>query len=76
MCYFILILKFVSYILARIVEDLKYKTKNYTYYYHQYGTRRSFADNIYTGKINTDEAEMDQSNLLQNKVEFYLDHEL
>ena len=28
-------------------------------------------DNIYRGKINLDEAEMDQSNLLKNIVEFY-----
>ena len=31
---------------------------------------RSFGDNIYTGKINIDEAEMDQNYLLKNIVEF------
>ena len=31
---------------------------------------RSYVDNIYTGKINIDEAEMDQRNLLKNIVEF------
>ena len=31
---------------------------------------RFFGDSIYTGKINKDEAEMDQSNLLENVVEF------
>ena len=29
---------------------------------------RSFGDSIYTGKINIDEAEMDQSNLLEYMV--------
>ena len=29
-------------------------------------TITSFADNIYTGNFKTDEAEMDQSNLLKN----------
>ena len=31
---------------------------------------RSFRDNIYTGKISIDEADMDQSNLLENMVKF------
>ena len=31
---------------------------------------RSFGDNIYTGTININEGEMDQSNLLENMVEF------
>ena len=31
---------------------------------------RSFGDNIYPGKINIDEAEMDQSNLLKKLVKF------
>ena len=31
---------------------------------------RCFGDNIYTGKIDTDEAEMDQINLSKNIVEF------
>ena len=30
----------------------------------------SFGDNIYTGKININEADMDQTNLLENMVEF------
>ena len=33
-------------------------------------TTRSFGDSIYTGKINIDEAEMDQTNLLENMVKF------
>ena len=52
------------------LADLKYKTKNYTYDFQQYETIRSFGDNIYTGKINIDEAEMDQSNLLKNIIGF------
>ena len=32
--------------------------------------KRCFVDNIYAGKISIDEAEMDQSNLLKNMVEF------
>ena len=31
---------------------------------------RSFGDIIYTGKINIDEAEMDESNLFKNLVKF------
>ena len=50
--------------------DPKYKTKNHTYNFQQYVTIRSFDESIYTGKINIDEAEMDQSNLLKNLVEF------
>ena len=50
--------------------DLKYKTKNYTYDFQQYDTIRSFGESIYTGKINIDEAEMDQSSLLKNLVGF------
>ena len=37
--------------------------KKYTYDFQQYETIRSFGDNIYTGKANIDETEMDQSNL-------------
>ena len=46
--------------------NLKHKTKNYTYDFQQYDTIRSFGESIYTGKINIDEAEMDQCNLSQN----------
>ena len=31
---------------------------------------QSFGESIYSGKINIDEAEIDQSNLLKNLVEF------
>ena len=32
--------------------------------------QRSFGDNVYTSKFNIDEADMDQSDLLKNIVEF------
>ena len=51
-------------------KDLIYKTNKYEYDFQQYETIKSFDENIYTGKINIDEAEMDQSNLLENMVEF------
>ena len=46
-------------------KDLKYETKSYTCDFQQYETIRSFGDNIYTGKISTDETEMYQINLLK-----------
>ena len=50
-------------------QDLKHKTKNCTYDFQQYKTIRSFGESIYTGKINIDEAEMDQRILFKNLVE-------
>ena len=44
-------------------KGLKCKAKKYIYDSQQYETTISFGDNIYTGKINVDEAEMDQRNL-------------
>ena len=46
-------------------KDLEYETKKYIYDFQQYEKIRSFCDNIYTGKVNIDEAEKDQSNLLK-----------
>ena len=51
-------------------KDLIYKTNNHRYDFQQYDTIRSFGDNIYTAKININEAEMNQTNLLENFVEF------
>ena len=51
------------------------KQKKYIYGSQQYKTIRSFGDNIYTGKLNIDEAEMGQSNLLKSylwKCLYYL----
>ena len=51
-------------------NDLIYKTNKYKYDLQQYQTIRSFGESIYAGKITTDEAEEDQSNLLKHIVEF------
>ena len=48
----------------------KITTKKYICAFHQFETIRYFRDNIYAGKINIDKAKMDQSNLLENMVEF------
>ena len=47
-------------------KDLMYKTNKYRYDFQKCETIRSFGKCIYTGKINIDEAEMDQSNLLKS----------
>ena len=44
------------------------RQKKLIYDFQQFETIRSFGVHIYTGKINIDEAEMDQSNLLENMV--------
>ena len=41
-----------------------------TYDFQKFETIISFGDNIYIGKISIDEAEMGQSNILKNRVEF------
>ena len=52
-------------------KDLKYeKKKKYIHDFQQFKTTRSFVDSIYTGKISIDEAEMDQTNLLETMVKF------
>ena len=51
-------------------KSLKYKTNKCLCDFQQFETIRSFGDSIYTGKINIDEPEMDQSNLLENIVKF------
>ena len=49
-------------------RELKYKTNKYLYDFQQFEAIRFFGDSIYTGKINIDEAEMDQTNLLENMI--------
>ena len=49
---------------------LKYKAKNYIYDFQQFQTIRSFGENIYSGKININDTKMDETNLLENIVEF------
>ena len=51
-------------------KKLKYKTNKYLYSFQQFEAIKSFVDSIYTGKINIEEAELDQSNLLENMVKF------
>ena len=51
-------------------KDLIYKANKYKYKCQQYEAIRPFVGSINTGKINIDEAEMDQSNLLKKLVEF------
>ena len=38
--------------------------------FKQYETAKYFGESIYTGKINIEEAEMNQPNLLENMVNF------
>ena len=47
-----------------------YKPNEYKYDFQQNETTRFFGESIYTGKINIDEAEMDEGNLLKKLVEF------
>ena len=42
----------------------------YIYLFQQFEKTRSFGDSIYTGKINIDVAEIDQSNLLKNMIDY------
>ena len=51
-------------------EDLRYETNRYRYDTQQSETVRSFGDSIYNGKISIDEAEMEQTNLVENIVDF------
>ena len=46
----------------------KYEVGKYKFDFQQYETIIYFGESIYTGKINIDEAERDQSNLLENIV--------
>ena len=49
---------------------MKIWNKKYINDFQQYETVRSFSESIYTSKVNIDEAEMDQRNILKNIVEF------
>ena len=46
-------------------KSLRYKTNKYAYDFQQFETIRSSGSSIYMEKINIDETEMDQSNLLK-----------
>ena len=47
---------------------LKYETGKYKYDFQQYETVRFFGKCIYAGKFNVREAEIDQTNLLENMI--------
>ena len=49
-----------------IEKVLKYEAGNNKYGFQQYETTRSFFESIYAGKISTQDAGMDQTNLLKN----------
>ena len=51
-------------------KDLKFETNRYNYGFQQYETIRSSGDSMYNGKIRVDEAEMDQTNLLEYMIKF------
>ena len=51
-------------------KDLKYKTNKHFCDLHTLETIKSFGDILYTGNINIDEAEMDQTNLLEYLLKF------
>ena len=55
--------------ILKIRKYLIYKANKYKYDFQQYETIKSFGESIYTGKINIDEAEIDQINLLENMIE-------
>ena len=50
-------------------ENLIYKANKYKYDFQQHETVRYFGESIYTGKVNTDKAEIDLSNLFKNLAE-------
>ena len=51
-------------------KDLVSKTNKYKYDSQQYDTIWSFRDNVYTGKIDIDNADIDQSSLLDGLNDF------
>ena len=52
-------------------KDLKYEAKNYIYDLQRYDTAITpFVDNICSGKININEVEIDETNLLKTWEEF------
>ena len=53
-----------------LMKQINIKTNQYKYDFQQYGTTRSFGDNIYKGKINIDEADIDQNSLADSLKEF------
>ena len=52
-------------------KDLLYKINQNKYDFQQYETIRSFGNSIYNVKININEADIDQSSLLDSSKDFY-----
>ena len=48
-----------------------YKANKYKYDFQQYETIKSFGDSICNGKITIDEAEIDQSSMLDSLTDFH-----
>ena len=53
-----------------LVKQINTKTNQYKYDFQQHDTTRSFGDNIYKGKINIDEADIDQNSLSDSLKKF------
>ena len=53
-----------------LVKQINTKTNQYKYDFQQHDTTRSLGDNIYKGKINIDEADIDQNSLSDSLKEF------
>ena len=51
-------------------KDLEYETNRYKFDFQQFEAIKSFGDSIYNKKISIDEAEMEQTNLLENILDF------
>ena len=52
------------------IENLIYKTNKYKYNFHWFETIRSFGRNIPNREITKDKADLDQSNLLMEFMDF------
>ena len=52
------------------IENLIYKTNKYKYNFHRFETIRFFGRNIPNGEITKDKADIDQSNLLMEFMNF------
>ena len=64
--------KYQHYHLEKLINTnvLQEKLSRYKYDFQQFETIRYFGVSIYSGKISIDEAEMEQTKLLENIVDF------
>ena len=51
-------------------KDLKYETNRHKFNFQLFEAIKSLGDSIYNKKISKDEAEMEQTNLLENILDF------